>query len=120
VKALCISLTDNRESDSWLTLNHEYLVLSILFVPNGTAKLRIIADDNRTPILVDYVMFAANSQPLPRTWVAMIGEGGVLELGPRRWLELGFWERYFDGDSDAVAAFQDEVRAMSDARSCLA
>jgi hypothetical protein len=113
VKALCISLGSDRESDPWLTLNREYLVLSILVTPKGHARLRILADDNRTPILVDATMFAASPQTLPWAWVATIREGGSVELGPRRWLELGFWERYFDGDADSVAAFQDEIRAMS-------
>src|SRR5216683_2988200 len=80
----------------------------------STAKMRILADDNRTPILVDAAMFAANSQPIPRSWVATIREGGVVELGPRAWLEHGFWERYFDGDPDAIAAFRREVEAMTD------
>lgn len=114
MKVLCMSLGANRRSDPWLTINHEYLVLSILVTPKGPAKLRILSDDNRTPILVDATMFSGSSQPLPRTWVATIREGGSLELGPRPWLELGFWERYFDGDADAVAAFQNEVQAMTD------
>ncbi len=114
VRVLCIGLGDSRGTDPWLTLNREYLALSILMALRGPAKLRILADDNRTPILVDATMFAANSQPIPRSWVATIREGGVVELGPRAWLEHGFWERYFDGEPDAIAAFRREVEAMTD------
>jgi hypothetical protein len=113
VKVLCMNLGANRTSDPWLTINREYLVLSILVTPKGPAKLRILSDNNRTPILVDATMFSGRSQPLPSTWVATIREGGSLEIGPANWLELGFWERYFDGDADAVAAFQNEVQAMT-------
>jgi hypothetical protein len=102
------------KTDPWLTLNQEYLVLSILAIPKRATKLRILADDNRTPILADATMFAARSEPIPASWVVTIRDGGALELGPRRWLELGFWERYFDGDVDAVAIFHDEVRGMED------
>jgi hypothetical protein len=102
-----------QNSDPWLTLNHEYLVLSMLVALKGPAMLRVVADDNRTPIFVDATMFAASAQPLPRTWVAKIGEGGALEIGPRRWLELGFWDRYFDGDAAAVAVVGDEVQVMT-------
>jgi hypothetical protein len=96
-----------------LTLNREYLVLSILIALRGPAKMRVLADDNRTPILVDVAMFAANSEPIPLSWVATIREGGVVEFGPKAWLEPGFWERYFDGEQDAIVAFQNEVSIMA-------
>jgi hypothetical protein len=105
-------LGGDRESDPWLTLNREYLVLSILVANTGPAKFRVLADDNRTPILVESNMFAAILQPLPHAWAVTLKEDGVLELGPPRWLTPGFWERYFDGESDAVRAFQEDVRAM--------
>lgn len=114
MKVLCVNLGSNQESDPWLTLNDEYFVLSVLSTSRGPAKFRILADDGRTPILVDATMFAASSQPLPPTWVGKVQEGGFVEFGPRRWLELGFWERYFDGDTDAVGVFQDEVHLMTD------
>jgi hypothetical protein len=109
VKALCVRVDGDGDRDSWLTLNHEYQVLSVLMARKGPAKLRIIADDGRTPILADASLFAMSSQPLPSTWVLTIREGGVVELGPPSWLEPGFWERYFDGDSDAISQFQKEL-----------
>lgn len=112
MKALCVRLTDSRDQDSWLTLNKEYQVLSVLMTPRGPAKLRIIADDGRTPILVEAPMFAIIPQPLPPSWALVLREGGVIELGPPAWLELGFWERYFDQDKDAVMQFQRDVAKM--------
>jgi hypothetical protein len=112
MKALCISLGTDRESDPWLTLHHEYLILSVLVAGQGPAKFRVLADDKRTPILVEATLFAAEPQHLPPNWRAAVREGGVLELAPRSWLEHGFWERYFDGNADAVASFQAELQAM--------
>lgn len=112
MKALCVGLADSSESDSWLTLNHEYTVLSVLMTPKGPAKLRIVADDGRTPILVEAPRFAMTPQRLPSSWACAIREGGVVELGPSSWLEPGFWERYFDGDSDAVQRFREEIARM--------
>jgi len=83
VKALCVRVAGDGGRDSWLTLNHEYQVLSVLMTSKGPAKLRIIADDGRTPILADASMFAMSSQPLPPSWILAIREGGVLEPGPR-------------------------------------
>ncbi len=114
MRVLCIALGDGRESDPWLTLHQEYLVLSVLATGRGPAKIRVLADDNRTPILVDAAMFAADSQPLPQNWEAVIRENGFLELAPRAWLEHGFWERYFDGDVEAIAIFRRELEVMID------
>ncbi len=114
MRVLCIALGDGRESDPWLTLHQEYLVLSVLATGRGPAKIRVLADDNRTPILVDAAMFAADSQPLPQNWEAVIRENGLLELAPRAWLEHGFWERYFDGDVEAIAIFRRELEVMID------
>jgi hypothetical protein len=113
VKAVCVALRGGRTNSPWLTLHGEYQILSILMTPSGPAKLRILADDGRTPILVDAAMFSMNSQPLPDTWVAIIEEGGIVELGPRSWLKPGFWERYFDGDADAMTQFQREMSNMA-------
>jgi hypothetical protein len=112
VKALCVRVAGDRGRDPWITLNHEYQVLSVLMTPKGPAKLRIIADEGRTPILADAAMFAMSPQPLPPSWVFAIREGGVVELGPQPWLEPGFWERYFDRDADAIMQFQREIVRM--------
>jgi hypothetical protein len=112
VKALCVRVADGDEQDCWLTLNDEYQVLSVLMVTKGPVKLRIIADDGRTPILADASQFAVSPQPLPPSWVLAIREGGVVELGPPSWLEPGFWERYFDRDADAMLQFQQEIVRM--------
>jgi hypothetical protein len=114
MRVLCVSLGDDNTSSRWLTLNKEYLVLAIEIRPSGVSKLRVIADDNRTPILVDSVMFAANSEPIPPRWVCTIREGGTLELEPKSWTEFDFWERYFDGDARAVALFDEEFRRMAE------
>lgn len=109
MKALCVSLDENgRDKSYWLTLGRDYLVLAAEMPPRGPARLRVIADDD-TPILASASLFAVNAQELPRTWVFAVREGGVVELGPRPWIESGFWERYFDGDEDAVRLFREEV-----------
>ena len=83
MKALCVRIAGGADQDSWLTLNHEYRVLSILMTSKGPAKLGIIADDGTTPILADASEFAVCPQPPPPSWVLEIREDGVVELGPR-------------------------------------
>jgi hypothetical protein len=52
---------------------------------------------------------------VPRNWVASIGPTGVFTLGPSEWLAPGYWEAFFDGDADAVAAFQEGCDKASEA-----
>jgi hypothetical protein len=113
VRVLCVSVGGEGSSDGWLTLGHEYDVLSILILSKGTGKFRILADDGRTPFLADVAGFSAASQDLPDSWVAVVREGGAVEIGPRPWLELGFWERYFDGDPVSISEFEEELRRMT-------
>jgi hypothetical protein len=113
VKVLCVTL-DKPEADLslWLTPHKEYLLLAILAQPDRNVLFRILSDDGRTPILADASLFAAPIQAVPDTWAGAVREGGVVEVGPRRWLELGFWERFFDGDPDAVRVFREEVESL--------
>jgi len=113
VKVLCVTLGDSQPSPTgWLTLHREYLVLAILALPGRTIRFRVLSDDGRTPILADSSLFAAPVQPLPATWAGTVTEDGVVELGPQRWLEPGFWERFFDRDPVAVEVFSQEVEAL--------
>lgn len=113
MKALCVIVAGGGDRDSWLTLNREYDVLSVLMTPKGPVKLRIIADDGRTPILAEASLFAMSSQPVSPSWSLVIREGGVVELGPSSWLEPGFWERYFDRDADALSEFEEQIIKMT-------
>lgn len=109
MKALCVTLAGDGDYDPWLTLNREYRIFSVLMTSKGPAKLRVIADDGRTPILADASLFAMSSQPVPPSWSLIIREGGVVEFGPASWLEPGFWERYFDRDADAFSEFEEQI-----------
>jgi hypothetical protein len=113
MKALCLGLGDDAAllKGGWLTLHREYDVLAILASPGRTIEFRVLADDGRTPILADSRLFAATAQPVPGSWVCTVSEDGVVELGPSAWLEEGFWERYFDGDPDAVECFRTGIGA---------
>jgi hypothetical protein len=85
----------------------EYDVLEMLVLPGRGAKFRILTDDG-VPALFDAAMFVTTAAAIPRHWVMSAREGGLVKLGPAPWLEPGFWERYFDGDPDAIAAYESE------------
>jgi hypothetical protein len=112
MKAVCVSLGEGAPNrGAWLTLHREYQVLAILGIPGRSIKFRVLSDDGHTPILADSTLFAASDQSLPRSWVCAVTQDGVVELAPKKWLEPGFWERFFDRDQQALEAFQQEVEA---------
>jgi hypothetical protein len=88
-----------------VTLHEEYDVLEMRVTPGRGATFRILTDDGM-PALYDAAMFVATAAAIPRHWVMSVREGGLVKLGPAPWLEPGFWERYFDGDPDAIAAYE--------------
>ena len=113
MKVLCVALDESQPDQSgWLTLHREYLLLAVLALPGRSIKFRVLSDDGRTPILADSILFAAPIQAVPDTWAAIVTEDGVVEFGPDRWLEPGFWERFFDRDPTAVRAFREEVESL--------
>lgn len=89
-----------------MTIGEEYDVLSIE-IDQGGAKFRILTPDG-TPALFDAVMFVTTQGAIPTNWAVRVGEGGVIDFGPGPWIEPGFWERYFDGDREAIAQFEAE------------
>lgn len=112
MRVLCIKIISPVTREEVLEhpgvqLDLEYDVLSILVESGRGAKFRIRTDDG-TPALFDAAMFAAAADKIPRNWVMSVREGGLVSFGPARWLQPGFWERYFDGDPEAVAVFKSE------------
>jgi hypothetical protein len=112
MKALCVSVGNVPGAGGWLTVHREYDVLGILALPGRSIKFRVLADDGITPILADSALFAASATSLPRSWVCTVAQDGVVEMGPKEWLEPGFWERFFDQEPDAVESFHRAIQSL--------
>ena len=112
MKVVCLKLLDARgdevDSSPWATLDAEYIVLALEAAPGGRVQLRIIGDDGPTPVLFESEMFMTTSSDIPSNWVVSIGENGLFDLAPAKWLRTGFWEDYFNGDAQAIAEFEEE------------
>jgi hypothetical protein len=116
VKVLCVRIIAPVTMEEVLDhpgirLHDEYPVLAIQAQPGRAPEIRILTDDG-TPALFDARMFATTESSIPANWIARVREGGVVDLAPESWLELGFWERYFDRDPAAVRAFETELRSV--------
>ncbi|MGH9199221.1 MAG: hypothetical protein ACRD1T_26270, partial [Acidimicrobiia bacterium] len=86
---------DESDGSAWATLDTEYIVLALQAAPDQSVQFRIIGDDGATPALFESEMFMTVSTDIPSNWVVSIGEGGLVEIAPTKWLRPGFWEDYF-------------------------
>ena len=95
-------------SSLWLKLGSEYTALTLSVESTGNVMVRFIAEGGTEPTLFPLRQFEIVDSSIPATWVVWKGRKGGLNFGPQAWSESGFWERYFDGDPSAVAAFETE------------
>jgi hypothetical protein len=100
--------TLKREQQShWVRVGQEYTVLEVIASPDSRVSLRIDLG-SEPPGIFDSEMFESMDATIPSIWTAQVAPGGTLRLGPSRWLEPGFWEKYFDDDPAAVAVFEED------------
>jgi hypothetical protein len=117
MKVRCIQLLDEDsgeaiESSSWLSVGRVYHVLSIHMQAGYQLKFQLIGNDGITPAFHSAEQFEVTSDHIPSNWSVSSVAGSHFELAPRAWSSPGFWESYFDGDSDALSLFEREQEAM--------
>lgn len=98
------------ESNPWLTIGREYIVLEIDLKPGKDTLYRLLNDDkdNRSG-LHNAIQFQVVSGKLPPNWQINQRESGSLVLGPVLWRQLGFWEDFYDGNFEAIEIYKKEV-----------
>lgn len=99
------------ESSPWLTIGKEYVVISIVSGLAGKVMLHLVTDDGSFGFF-DVDCFLTTDQSIPSNWVGQIDDHGDLELAPASWLEMGFWESYYDDDVAAQATVNTELAVM--------
>jgi hypothetical protein len=117
LRVRCTRLQDNLgkplESDGWLTVGREYMVLCIYVDASRGVLLRLMGDDNFTPAMFPGEQFEVTEQTIPNNWIVKKENGGDFSFGPKAWSEAGFWERYFDREETAVAIFHEQRDLMN-------
>lgn len=112
MKARCTRLIDTlgnpQTRSAWLTVGKIYPILSVLLDAQGRWLLRLPVDSGPDIGLFPLEQFEIVSARLPPSWVATWNKNGVFELTTAAWDEPGYWERYFDGDSNALIIFERE------------
>jgi hypothetical protein len=112
MKLRCIQIIDEKtgklqEHSSWLTEGKVYHALGMFLDERKTLLIRMIGDDGITPALYGFNQFEVISPKIPSNWVVSWNDN-VFQLAPARWLARGFWERYFNGESEALRIFDEE------------
>lgn len=69
---------------------------------------RVIADDGK-PYLTGHTLFDVVDATEPADWISEKGEDGERYAYPVALLGAGFFEDFFEGEPEAVAAFWQEV-----------
>ncbi len=69
-----------------------------------------VMDDQGEPILYASSLFTIVDDRWPDDWVAAYGEDGERYVSPAAFSEPGFFERYFDGEKEAISIFKQRLR----------
>lgn len=103
---------EQQKASSWLTLDKEYIVLSIEVYP--TKNLYLIVDDssNQSPGLHDAKQFEILSHHIPSNWEINPGDLEIVTIGPKVWQEPTFWENCYEGDAKALDIYKREARII--------
>jgi hypothetical protein len=95
-----------------LDIGKEYIVLSVLTVPNGRIQLQILFPDGHMSWWTSEI-FSVSSDTISPNWVADIDDKGIMRLGPRPFLTKGLLEDFYNDDPIAVQIVDSEVAKMT-------
>lgn len=104
-----VLLKDGADHSGWLVAGREYTVLSIEVNANAHVVYRIRSEDNGQPVLFDAKAFRITDSSLSPVWQVACLEDGSHSFEPEPWSRPGFWEAFFDHDSDTVRVYREQV-----------
>lgn len=117
MKVRCIKLVNPNtgsaeKKNSWLTIGRIYHVLSVEKDVCHSVQYRLTGDANDIPALHDAGQFEVVSNKIPSNWVVNVEQGGSVEFAPLKWISWGYWEKYFDGEVEAIQVYKEESRRI--------
>jgi hypothetical protein len=115
MKVRCVRLLDPlgkpQVKSSWLTIGETYHVLEIV-QDQGRWLFRLMGDEPNGVALFAREQFEITTSKIPESWVPGWGKDGFFELAPQAWGQIGFWEKYYDKNPEAVRIFEEERRKI--------
>lgn len=89
-----------------LSEDKAYVVLAISFYTDGRIEVRLPSDGDGLPALYPLSALTIVDGDIPSGWSAAPKRGGGIELSPKEWAAPDFWSRFFDGEQEALDAFE--------------
>lgn len=97
---------------SWVAVHSVYPVLALLAKSDGRVQLLITTDEPHSYGWFDALYFRTVDESMPANWIARVHPGGLLEIAPSAWMEVGFWESYYDADPEAERVLKRELNVI--------
>jgi len=94
-----------------LTIGKTYIVIEISCGESSGLDYRLIDDDSDNSALYFFSQFEVVDARLSSYWVADVSKDGIY-LSPKEWSDLGFWEKFYDGEEKEVSIFKETVKKI--------
>lgn len=109
VQCIFINNPENvKKRDYWLTVGKIYTVLSIYIELNkNDCSYRMIGDDGHLPAMYESKQFNIIDGKMPPNW-EFLSSDNYIEITPKSWFSLGFWENFFDDEQKSLEIFKQE------------
>lgn len=101
-------------SEEALNAGQDYVVAS-LEITKSYRNYRIYSDIRESPILFSWDLFRIVDHDIPAVWEFHYNnERNFMKICPPSWSVMGFWERYFDAEPEAIKIFSDELKIIEE------
>lgn len=91
----------------WLPMDMELSVLAVMSDSASGTKYLLWSEQQNSPALFPANEFEIVDGSLPEAWRLSLDLNGYAYLAPFGWHASGFWERYYDGEPEAVRVFNE-------------
>ncbi|NRB42126.1 MAG: hypothetical protein HRU20_27260 [Pseudomonadales bacterium] len=118
MKVQCIKILspatgkDLGQKSPWLTVGKTYVALALTIESGEVSRVLIESDENAVPkdfFINQFELIDENEQ---ENWISKDGPDGMIWKAPASWLEEDFWDRFDEGDEQALSDFSVERDRM--------
>lgn len=119
MKVRCIKILspatgkDLGQKSPWLTVGKIYMALALTIESGEVTRVLIESDEDNVPKDFFINQFEVIDENEPDNWISKDGPGDTVWKAPASWLEEDFWDRFDDGDEQALNTYLVECNRMS-------
>lgn len=114
MKVRCIKIIDEfkrteEDASPWLTKGDIYTVIGIFVVGRGEQKFLLAPKKADDPGLFSVSQFEVVDLNIPTCWRVALDRYGNLQIAPEELLDDTFWDRFNEGNSEAMRLFLEII-----------